>query len=187
MKSDIENALRVLKTGGVILYPTDTVWGIGCDATDAGAVKRIYSIKRRDNASAMLVLIDHPGRLNQYVRQVPEIAWQLIEVADKPLTIIYPSAKNLAENLLAEDGSVGIRIVKDAFCNELIRRLNRPLVSTSANFSGDPAPQVFDEIHPEVIAGVDHVVQWRQDDLARSWPSGIIKLGQNGEIKIIRE
>ncbi|MBN2613556.1 MAG: threonylcarbamoyl-AMP synthase [Bacteroidales bacterium] len=187
MKTDIENAIKVLKTGGTILYPTDTVWGIGCDATHAGAVKCIYNLKQRHDALAMLILIDHPGRLQQYVSQVPEIAWQLVEVADKPLTIIYPSAKNLAENLLAEDGSVGIRIVKDAFCMELIRRFNKPLVSTSANFSGETAPAIFDEIHPEIISGVDYVVHWRQDDLSRSQPSGIIKLGINGEIKIIRE
>jgi L-threonylcarbamoyladenylate synthase len=183
---DIKKAVEVLRQGGVILYPTDTVWGIGCDATNAESVKRIYGIKQREDAKSMLVLIENPNMLNSYVREVPEVAWQLIEVTDKPLTIIYPGAKNLASNLLASDGSVGIRVTAESFSEQLIQRFRRPIVSTSANLSGKPSPQNFDEIDEEIKTGVDYVVQYRQDDQTRHSPSSIVKLGIGGEIQIIR-
>lgn len=187
MKEDIENALKILQQGGIILYPTDTIWGIGCDATNADAVERIYHLKNRKDTRSMLVLLDNPNRLHQYIEEVPEIAWELVEVANKPLTLIYPSAKNLAYNLVAEDNSIGIRIVKDEFCRQLIQRFNKPVVSTSANISGKPAPHNFAGIEADIARKVDYVVKWGQDDVTRRKPSGIIKLGLRGEIKIIRE
>jgi len=186
MQEDIKKALEVLRNGGVILYPTDTVWGIGCDATNPEAVSRIYKIKKREDNKSMLVLCDHSGRIGQYVKEVPEIAWELIDAAVNPLTIIYPGAKNLARNLIAEDGSIGIRISEDNFCQELIKRFGRPLVSSSANISGEKTPSVFSEISSEIIDAVDYVVEWRQDDEAKKPPSSIIKLGEGGLFKIIR-
>ena len=186
MDKDIKAALDVLLKGGIILYPTDTIWGIGCDATNEKAVERIYEIKRREDKEGMLVLLDSANRLLQYV-EVPDVAWEMIDVADKPLTIIYPGAKNLAASLLANDGSVGIRIVKDSFCIKLIQQFKRPVVSTSANISGKKSPQIFSEINKDIINSVDYVVKWRQDDLTKINPSGIIKLGLSGEVKVIRE
>ncbi len=178
--------MQVLKSGGVILYPTDTVWGLGCDATNPEAVKRIFELKQRADVKSMLVLMENPNMLNSYIREVPEIAWQLIEVTDKPLTIIYPGAKNFAANLIAADGSVGIRITTESFTEHLIRQFRRPIVSTSANLSGKPTPQNFDEIEEEIKAAVDYVVLYRQDDTSRARPSSIVKLGIGGEIQIIR-
>jgi L-threonylcarbamoyladenylate synthase len=186
MQEDIKKALEVLRKGGVILYPTDTVWGLGCDATNPDAVGRIYKIKKREDSKSMLVLIDHNGRLASYVREVPEIAWELIEAAVTPLTIIYPGAKNLAKNLVAEDGSIGIRISDDEFCQELIKKFGKPLVSTSANISGEKTPAVFSEISEEIKESVDYVIEWRQDDYTKKPPSSIIKLGEGGLFKIIR-
>ena len=150
-KQDLQQALRVLREGGVILYPTDTVWGIGCDATNAAAVSRVYEIKRRVDSKAMLVLLDGAGKLQGYMQQVPETAWMLLEAAEgqRPLTIIYPNARNLAPNLLAEDGSVGIRITSEPFSKALCEQLRRPIISTSANFSGEPAAKIFSEINPK--------------------------------------
>lgn len=185
-KEDLKKALEVLRRGGVILYPTDTVWGLGCDATNPEAVKRIFDIKRREDAKSMLVLLENPNMLNSYVREVPEVAWQLIEVADKPMTIIYPGAKNLAPNLIAQDGSIGIRITSETFTEHMIQQFRRPVVSTSANLSGKPTPQNFDQIEAEIVSAVDYVVQYRQDDTRKASPSSIIKLGVGGEIQIIR-
>lgn len=185
-KEDLKNALQVLRNGGVILYPTDTVWGLGCDATNADAVKRIFTIKQREDSKSMLVLMENPNMLGAYIKEIPEIAWQLIEVTDKPLTIIYPGAKNLALNLLAEDGSIGIRITTETFTEHLIQQFRRPIVSTSANLAGKPTPQNFDEIEEAVLKSVDYVVQYRQGDTAKSQPSSIIKLGLSGQIQIIR-
>jgi L-threonylcarbamoyladenylate synthase len=186
MQEDIKKSLEVLKKGGVILYPTDTVWGLGCDAKTPGAVERIYKIKKREDSKSMLVLIDHNGRLASYVQEVPEIAWELIEAAVSPMTLIYPGAKNLAKNLIAEDGSIGIRICDDEFCMELIKRLGKPLVSTSANISGEKSPSIFSEISEEIKKSVDYIVEWRQDDYNIKPPSSIIKLGEGGLFKIIR-
>lgn len=187
MHEDLTKALEVLKAGGVILYPTDTVWGLGCDATNEKAINRIYEIKKRADKKSMLVLIDTANRIPSYIKEVPEIAWDLIDLAEKPLTIIYPGAKNLATNLIAEDGSIGIRVSKDLFNQKLIERFKKPVVSTSANISGENTPQRFDEIRDDIIQSVDYVVKWRQDDYLKANPSSIIKLGVNGEIEIIRK
>ncbi len=187
MNDDIKAALEVLQKGGVILYPTDTIWGIGCDACNEAAVKRVYEIKNRVDSKSMLVLMENAGLIDRYVNEVPEIAFDLMEVAVKPLTIIFDGAKGLAKNLVAEDGSIGIRITSEAFSSELIRRFRRPIVSTSANISGNPSPASFDEIDPQIIKGVDYVVKYRQDDTQKAVPSSIIKLGKGGEVKIIRE
>lgn len=186
MQEDIKKALETLRNGGIILYPTDTVWGIGCDATNSAAVARVYEIKKREDSKSMLVLIDQAGRLNSYVREIPDIAWELIEATDKPMTIIYPQAKNLAANLIADDGSIGIRVSDDDFCRELVKRFNKPIVSTSANISGNPTPSVFSEISEEIKDSVDYVVEWRQEDTTKTPPSSIIKLGEGGLFKIIR-
>ena len=184
---DIVKAVEVLRSGGIIIYPTDTIWGIGCDATNPAAVRRVYEIKQRVDAKSMLILMENPKLLNSYISEVPEIAWDLIEVADNPLTIIYPGAKNLATNLYAPDGSIGIRITTEPFTQQLIQRFRKPVVSTSANISGQRAPQNFNEISDEIKKLVDYVVTYRQDDSSRSNPSGIIKLGIGGQIEIIRK
>lgn len=184
---DIAKAVEILRSGGIILYPTDTIWGIGCDATNPTAVNRIYEIKKRQDTKSMLVLMENPNLLTSYIAEVPEIAWELIEVADTPLTIIYPRAKNLATNLLATDGSIGIRITNEAFTQQLIQRFRKPVVSTSANISGQKSPQNFAEISDEIKQSVDYIVGFRQDDRSKSNPSGIIKLGVGGQIEIIRK
>lgn len=187
MNDDIKAALEVLQKGGVILYPTDTIWGIGCDACNEEAVKRVYEIKNRIDSKSMLVLMENAALLERYVEEVPEIAYDLIELSEKPMTIIYDGARGLAKNLVAEDGSIGIRITTEAFSSELIRRFKRPIVSTSANISGKPSPANFGEIEQEIIDAVDYVVKYRQDDITKAVPSSIMKLGWGGEIKIIRE
>ncbi|MFO8235455.1 MAG: L-threonylcarbamoyladenylate synthase [Bacteroidales bacterium] len=187
MKEDINQALKVLKTGGTILYPTDTIWGIGCDATNRGAIEKIYRIKERDKEKSMIILVDHAGTAERYVSQMPHIAWDLIEVTDKPLTIIYSDAVNLPENLVAKDGSIGIRVVDDEFCQKLISRLNRPIVSTSANFSNMASPRNFQEIDERIIDSVDFVVKWRQEETGEAKPSSILKLSPDGQVKIIRD
>lgn len=186
MIEDIKKACEILQAGGIILYPTDTIWGIGCDATNETAVQRIYELKQRADNKAMLVLTDSEAKLNMYVSHVPEIAWDLIHVADKPLTIIYPEAKNLASNLLAEDGSVGIRVTNEEFSRKLCERFRKPLVSTSANVSGEVSPANFGEISDTIKQGVDYIVNYRQDDMSKAQPSGIIKLGEGGLIQVIR-
>lgn len=187
MHNDINKALEILKNGGVILYPTDTIWGIGCDATNEKAVERIYKIKKREDSKSMLVLMENPALLERYVTEVPEIAWDLVEVATTPLTVIYPKAKNLAKNLVATDGSIGIRFTKEAFTTQLLQRFRRPLVSTSANISGEKSPAFFNEISEEIKSQVDYIVEFRQDDTTPSQPSSIIKLGAGGQIDIIRK
>jgi L-threonylcarbamoyladenylate synthase len=187
MDKEISAALETLQKGGIILYPTDTIWGLGCDATNEDAVSKIYSIKQRRDEKSMLILLDDAEKLHDYVRQVPDIAWNLIEVADKPLTLIYPGAQNLAENLIAEDGSIGIRIVRDEFCRKLINRFRKPIVSTSANVSGMPWPPNFQKIDRNILKLADYIVNLRQKEEARGKPSGIIKLGPSGEVLVIRE
>lgn len=187
MHDDIQKSLEVLKNGGVILYPTDTIWGIGCDATNEEAVKRIYSIKKREDSKSMLVLMENPALLDRYVDDVPEIAWDLVEITTTPLTVIYPKAKNLAPNLIAEDGSIGIRFTKETFTSQLLQRFRRPLVSTSANISGEKSPLIFAEITDEIKSQVDYIVGYRQDDVVPAKPSSIIKLGPGGRIDIIRK
>ena len=184
---DLKKACEVLHTGGLVLYPTDTIWGIGCDATNEETVSRIYALKQRTDHKAMLVLIDSSAKLNSYVSDIPDIAWDLIEVTDKPLTIIYPNAKNLAFNLLGEDGSVGIRITNERFSCELCRLFRKPIVSTSANISGLYSPRLFSEIAEAVKNGVDYIVRYRQNEKVSAKPSGIIKLSEDGYINIIRK
>lgn len=183
---DMSAALEVLKKGGIILYPTDTIWGIGCDATNEEAVKRIFQLKKRTDSKSMLVLVGSAGELQNRVKSIPEAAWMLIDAAVNPLTIIYDNPIGLAPNLLAEDGSAGIRITTELFSNTLCRRLKRPLVSTSANISGTKTPRTFHEIDTEIVNGVDYVVKYRQNDNARHQASNIIKVSDSGVIKIIR-
>ena len=176
-----------MREGGVILYPTDTIWGIGCDATNEDAVRRVYEIKQRQDSKAMLVLVDSSVKVDFYVRDVPEVAWDLIDLADKPLTIIYSGARNLAANLLAEDGSVGIRVTNEDFSKRLCQQFRKAIVSTSANISGQPSPKNFSEISEEVKSAVDYIVGYRQEEMSNPKPSSIIKLDKGGVIKIIRE
>ncbi|WP_321348423.1 L-threonylcarbamoyladenylate synthase [uncultured Draconibacterium sp.] len=187
MHDDLKKAVEVLKNGGVILYPTDTIWGIGCDATNAEAVKRIYDIKKREDSKSMLVLMENPALLDRYVDEVPEVAWDLVEISTTPLTVIYPGAKNLAANLIADDGTIGIRFTKEEFTRQLLQRFRRPIVSTSANISGEKSPAFFDEISEEIKDAVDYIVEYRQDDHNASKPSSIIKLGPGGQIDILRK
>jgi L-threonylcarbamoyladenylate synthase len=187
LADDLKSACSVLRDGGLILYPTDTVWGIGCDATSAEAVERVYALKRRADRKAMLVLLDSAAKLEAYVEEVPAIAWELIDVADKPLTLIYPKARNVAPNLPGEDGSLGIRITNERFSGQLCRMFRKPVVSTSANRSGRPAPALFREIEEEIRAGVDYVVRYRQDDTRPARPSGILQIGVGSQIRVIRE
>ena len=184
---DIKKACDVLIKGGIILYPTDTIWGIGCDATNEDAVQRVYDLKQRSDSKAMLVLVDMPIKLETYLAEVPEMAWDLIELTDKPLTIIYPKGKNLAHNLLAEDGSVGIRVTNEQFSKKLCERFRKPIVSTSANISGQPSPSLFNEISEEVKSGVDYMVGYRREEQIKCSPSGIILLGADNSVKVIRK
>lgn len=187
INEDIKQACEVMERGGVILYPTDTIWGIGCDATNATAVQRVYEIKQRADSKALIVLTDSEAKVEYYVTEVPETAWQLLDVAVKPLTLIYPGARNLAPNLLAEDGSIAIRITRESFSQQLCRRFKKAIVSTSANISGTPSPHNFAEISDEIKNAVDYIVEARRDETDESTPSSIIKLGDDGTIKIIRE
>lgn len=188
MNEDLKNALEVLRNGGVILYPTDTIWGLGCDATNADAVRRVYDIKRRADNKSLIVLIDTAARIPSYVQDAPDVAFSLIELATSPLTVIFEGARNLAPNVInAEDQSVGIRVATDDFCPALIQRFRKPIVSTSANISGQPAPACFNEIDQRIIDSVDYVVRHRQDDTSKHKASGIVKIGRNGEVKVIRE
>jgi L-threonylcarbamoyladenylate synthase len=187
MDQIIKQTVEILKKGGVILYPTDTIWGIGCDATNPEAVAKVYRIKQREDSKSMLVLVETPNMLNSYVDVVPEIAWDLIDLADKPLTIIYSGAKNLAPNLVSFDGSIGIRLVKHQFCEKLIRSFGKPIVSTSANITGKPFPKSYTEIDHEIHSQVDFIVPKEFDFNPQPSPSGIIKLEPNGEVKVIRE
>ena len=192
-REDLQEALKVLRNGGIIVYPTDTVWGIGCDATNAEAVKRIYALKQREDSKSMLVLLDSPAKLNYYIADIPDAAWTLLDCCNdandgmmKPLTIIYPNARNLAPNLIAEDGSIGIRITSEPFSKALCEQLRHPIVSTSANISGQPAARFFAEIEQAILDGADYVCRFRRDDDCPAEPSSIIKINHDGTFKIIR-
>lgn len=187
MTEDIKKACEVMQNGGVILYPTDTVWGIGCDATNEDAVKRVYEIKKRVDNKAMLVLTDNAVKIDFYVDNPPEITHDLVEMAVKPLTIIYPRARNLAKNLIGTDGTIGIRITKEEFSRKLCERFKKAVVSTSANISGEPTPLNFAEISEDIKNAVDYIVEYRQEDMQKPQPSGIIKVGDGGLIQVIRE
>ena len=186
MRKEVEACIRVLQGGGTLLYPTDTVWGIGCDATDAWAVEKIYRIKKRSDSKAMLVLADSVDMVRDYVTEIPDTALQILEVNEEPLTIIYPCARGLAPNLTAGDGSIGIRITSEAFSKALVKSLGRPLVSTSANLAGQPAPADFSGIPAEIRTAVDYVADWRRHEQFKNKPSGILKVYLNGEIRVIR-
>jgi L-threonylcarbamoyladenylate synthase len=184
--TDIAEALKVMRAGGVILYPTDTVWGLGCDATNAQAVKRIYEIKQRAENKSLIILVNSVAMLERYVDNPPEVALQMAELSEKPMTVIYDRGRSLAEGVASADGSVGVRVCSDPFCDALITGLRKPLVSTSANISGNSTPAIFDEISEEVKGAVDYVCLWRQDDRSRSQPSSVIKVSGNGIVKILR-
>ena len=186
-EEDIKQAVAVLRQGGVILYPTDTVWGIGCDATNAEAVKRVYDIKQRDDSKALICLVDSDARLQRDVRNVPDVAWQLIDCCDRPTTLILDGAVNLAPNLIADDGSIGIRITQEPFSHELCYRFQKAIVSTSVNISGQPAAQNYRDIDPQIIGQVVYVCWSRRQEHQPHQPSSIIKLGQGGEVTIIRK
>ena len=190
-EEDIKKAVETMRKGGVILYPTDTVWGIGCDATNAEAVKRVYAIKQRDDSKALICLVDSDARMQRYFRNVPDVAWKLIdslkESDAKPTTLILDGAINLAENLIADDGSVGIRITNESFSKELCYRFQKAIVSTSANISGEPAAQNYCDIDPRIIEAVDYVCWSRRQEHKPHTPSSIIKLKENGEVEIIRK
>lgn len=184
---DIKTAVQTLRKGGLILYPTDTIWGIGCDASNEDAVRRIFQLKQREDSKAMICLVDSANRMQRYLRQVPDVAWDLVEFAEKPLTLILDGAVNLAPSLTAEDGSVGIRVTRENISHELCYRYERAIVSTSANISGAPSPSCFAEISDEIKNGVDYIMLSRQNDLSKGKPSQIIKLGLDGQIQIIRK
>ncbi|MDD3321773.1 MAG: L-threonylcarbamoyladenylate synthase [Paludibacter sp.] len=187
MIEEIKKTIEVLRAGGIILYPTDTVWGIGCDATNEQAVQKIFNLKNRKDKKAMLILIDNAAKLQSYLDEVPDMAWDLIEFAEKPLTIIYPDAKNLASNLLGKDKSIGIRVTKEDFSKRLCEQFRKPIVSTSANFSGEQTPLNFSEISEDIKSKVDYVVNFRQNELSKPKPSSIIKLGKGNLFQMIRE
>lgn len=183
---EIKKIVEVLEAGGIILYPTDTVWGIGCDATNAAAVQKIYALKNRADSKSMLLLTDSMAKVQAYVQEIPDVVWDLVECADKPLTIIYPQGKNVATNLLAQDGSIGIRITNEPFSKRLCERFKKPIVSTSANVSGMPTPATFAEISDQIKNGVDYVVRHRQQELEKKQQSSIIKFEKNGTFVLIR-
>ena len=185
-EEDIRNAVEVMRRGGVILYPTDTIWGIGCDATNAEAVSRVYNIKQRDDSKALICLVDSEARLQRYVRNVPDVAWDIMELATKPLTVILDGAVHLPPHLIDEDGSPAMRITHEDFSRELCYRFQKAIVSTSANISGEPAAQNYRDISPEILEAVDYVCWSRRQEHKPHQPSSIVKLGQNGEVKVIR-
>jgi L-threonylcarbamoyladenylate synthase len=187
LRDDVNKAFEVLKNGGLILYPTDTIWGIGCDATNLEAVEKVFKLKGRSEQKSFIVLLDSANKLQSYVNEIPEVAYDLIEYAENPMTIIYSNAKNLAKNAIAIDGSIGIRIVKHTFCEQLLQRFRKPIISTSANLSGQPSPACFNEISEEIKQGVDYVVNWEQDDTSIKKASTIMKLEPGGLFSFIRK
>jgi len=185
-EDDIKNSMITLKNGGIILYPTDTLWGLGCDATSHSAVEKIFKIKSRAENKNLIILVNGETMLERYVKEIPEIVYEITGASDSPITIIYPEGKNLAPGVCSEDGSVAVRICSDAFCNELITRYRKPIISTSANISGKPSPESYSEIDEEIINSADYVVKYRQDDQRKYSPSPVIKIDRNGVFKILR-
>lgn len=184
---DLKKAVEIMRQGGIILYPTDTIWGIGCDASNSQAVRRIFELKQRSDSKSMLSLLDSDAKLGYYVPEVPDVAYDLMDMSEKPVTIIYDNVRHLAPELLAADGSAGIRISRETFSRDLCARLGGAVVSTSANISGEPSPQCFAQISDAIIKGVDYVVSYRQDENVKAAASSIIKLGSGGLVKVIRE
>jgi len=187
LRDEVAKAFKIIQDGGIILYPTDTIWGIGCDATNTEAVQKIYRIKQRDEAKSMIILLDNDNKLQTYISEVPEISYDLIEFAENPLTLVMPGAKNISPALINIDGSVGVRVVKHDFCEQLIQRMRKPLVSTSANISGKPSPQYFSQIDQEIIDGVDYVVDIDQHSMEIKTPSTIMRLAPNGGFEFLRK
>ncbi len=182
----MDKIIQILKAGGTILYPTDTIWGIGCDATNAEAIRKIFEIKKREPSKSMIILVESEKRLQELV-EVPEMAWEIIDLSEKPVTIVYDHPQGLPAELLAEDGSIGIRLVKDDFLRKLISKLNKPLVSTSANFSGDPSPVKFSDIASELVSAVDYAVEEHRDRVSIYSGSSVIRIWQDGRVKVLRE
>lgn len=182
----MEKIIEILKSGGTILYPTDTIWGIGCDATNVEAINKIFEIKKREKSKSVIILVESERRLQDLV-DVPEMAWEIIDFSEKPVTIVYDNPRNLPKELLAEDGSIGIRLVKDDFCKKLISKLNKPLVSTSANFSGDKSPMKFSDINSEIIDLVDFAVEENREKISQFSGSSVIKVWADNRIKVLRE
>ncbi|MVO10960.1 threonylcarbamoyl-AMP synthase [Flavobacterium sp. TP390] len=186
MNTEVHEAFEVIKNGGIILYPTDTVWGIGCDATNEEAIKKIFALKQREESKSMIVLVNGERMMHQVFNEIPEVAWQILDFSEKPTTLILDKPKNVAKNIIAEDNTLAVRMVTEPFCYKLMERMKKPLVSTSANISGMPTPQSFKEISPEILKGVDYVVNLHHDKICKN-PSTIIKLGLDSQVKIIRK
>jgi len=186
MNEEIHNAYEIIKEGGIILYPTDTVWGIGCDASNAEAVAKIYALKQREETKSMIVLMNAEKMMYSVFKDIPEVAWQILDLSEKPTTLILDNPRNVAPNLIALDKTLGVRIIKEPFCFKLLERMKRPLVSTSANISGKPTPNTFKEISQEIIKGVDYVVNLPNEKMTGK-PSAIIKLTNDSQVKIIRK
>lgn len=188
MNQDIKNAKKALEQGGIICYPTDTIWGLGCDATNKEAVEKLYEIKKRDASKSMLMLVDNPGKVPSYIEEMPDVAYDLYETTTTPLTLILPGARNIAPNLIANDGTIGIRVVEDhPWLTKLLQQFKKPIVSTSANFSGQPSPGIFDEIDEKILEKCDYIAEYDRENTMAGKASSIIKLGTGGEIEIIRK
>lgn len=186
MNTEIHNAFEVIKNGGIILYPTDTVWGIGCDATNEEAIKKIFALKQREESKSMIVLVNGERMMHQVFNEIPEVAWQILDFAEKPTTLILDKPKNVAKNIIAEDNSLAVRMVTEPFCYKLMERMKKPLVSTSANISGMFTPKSFKEISPEILKGVDYVVNLHHEKICSN-PSTIIKLTLDSQVQVIRK
>lgn len=187
MNQDVKKAKEALINGGIICYPTDTIWGLGCDATNPEAVEKLFKIKKRDTSKSMLILLNDVGRVPTYVETMPDVAYDLYDTATSPLTLILPNAKNLAPNLIADDGTIGIRVVDHPWCNKLLQQFKKPIVSTSANYTGEPVAQIFDEINKIILDQCDYVAEYDRENTMANKPSSIIKLGAGGEVEVIRE
>jgi L-threonylcarbamoyladenylate synthase len=186
-EQELWRAVEILRSGGIILYPTDTIWGIGCDATNSEAVENVYKIKHRVESKSLIILLDDERKLSEFVEKVPDISFDLINSLNKPTTVIYSQAKNLAHNVIAADGSIAIRITKDSFCRDLIKLFGKPIVSTSANISGDPSPIIYRDVPEDILNGVDYIVNLYHDRMNSPKPSTIIRLFENGEFIIVRD
>jgi L-threonylcarbamoyladenylate synthase len=186
INTEVHNAYEIIKEGGIILYPTDTVWGIGCDATNEEAIKKIYALKKRVESKSMIVLMNSERMIYNVFKEVPEVAWQILDLSENPTTLILDNPRNVAKNIIAADNTLGVRLVTDPFCFKLMERMKKPLVSTSANISGILSPTSFKDISPEIINGVDYVVSLHKDKVCKN-PSTIIKLGLNMQVKVIRK
>jgi L-threonylcarbamoyladenylate synthase len=186
MNEEVHKAYEIIKEGGIILYPTETVWGIGCDATNPDAVAKIYALKRREESKSMIVLMNGERMVYNVFKDIPEVAWQILDLSEKPTTLILDNPRNIAKNLIAPDNTLGMRIIKEPFCYKLLERMKKPLVSTSANISGEPTPINYKEISPEILKGVDYVVNLQQEKMTGK-PSAIIKLTSDSQVKIIRK